>query len=73
MTGNVDRQSFFIQCKVFSSQSNSLVQTNVITYNSCLSHHDTGTVVYTEIFSNLRPWMNVDAGLGMGHLRDNTG
>ena len=70
MSGNIHRQSFFVEGEILGAERYALVKADVIADDGCLAHNNASPVVDTEIFADLRAGMDVDARAGMRHFRN---
>ena len=73
MAGQVHWQSLLIQREILCSQSDALVEAHMVADDRSLANNDTRPVIDTKIFADLCPRVNVDTGIGMGHLSDDAG
>ena len=66
------RISVFVSRETFCTECDTLIQCDVIPDDTSLPYHDTGSMIYIEIFSYLSPRMNIYPCLKMGKLTDNS-
>lgn len=62
--------ALFVKRKTFCPEGDTLVQLHVIADNACGADDHAGAVIYGEVMPDSGSRMDVDAGLGMCHFRD---
>ena len=62
MSWHIDRPSVIINLEILRAQSDSLVNRHMVAYDTRLTDDDTRTMVDGEIFSDLCPRVDIDAG-----------
>ena len=71
MAGNpFDGMSVFVKRETFGSERYALIEFYVVAYDTGGSYHHSCAVVYREVMSYACGRMDVDAGFGVCHFRD---
>ena len=73
VAGDVEHVAVLVVLETLRAQRHALIQRHMVADDRCLTDHHARTVVDREVLPYLRPWMDVDARLRVGQLRDDTG
>ena len=67
-----DGVSVVVEREAFGSERDSLIELYVVADDASCPYHDARAVVDSEVVADSGGGMDVDAGLGMRHFRDDT-
>ena len=62
-----------IVLETLGTKRHTLIQSDMITYNTCFADDDTSTMIDGKIFANLCARVDIDTRLGMGQFSNDTG